>query len=83
MLTAESDTAQMCSRHWHWEQTLYGLADRFSGDWHTRVRRVELCLRLLSDEIKLSMALAGVVKVDEITKDYLVKMDKSGFVARL
>jgi len=40
-------------------------------------------LRLLSDEIKLSMALAGVVKVDEITKDYLVKMDKSGFIARL
>jgi len=42
-----------------------------------------LCLRLLSDEIRLAMGLAGVTKVEEITKEYLVKIDKSGFVARL
>lgn len=61
---------------WIGRPVLWGLA--YKGQ-----EGVELCLRLLSDEIKLSMALAGVVKVDEITKDYLVKMDKSGFVARL
>lgn len=35
---------------------------------------VELCLSLLAEEIKLCMALAGVVKVSEISKDYLVKV---------
>lgn len=44
---------------------------------------VALCLRLLTDEFKLCMALAGVVKVEEINRDYLVQMDKSGFVTRL
>ena len=44
---------------------------------------VEHCLRLLSDEIRLAMGLAGVVKVDEISKEYLVKIDKSGFVSKL
>lgn len=44
---------------------------------------VELCLRLLRDEFTLCMGLAGTVKVSEISKDYLVKVDKSGFVSRL
>ncbi|KAI4281394.1 MAG: hypothetical protein L6R38_003728 [Xanthoria sp. 2 TBL-2021] len=44
---------------------------------------VELCLRLLRDEFTLCMGLAGTVKVLEISKDYLVKVDKSGFVSRL
>ncbi|TKA70192.1 hypothetical protein B0A49_07859 [Cryomyces minteri] len=44
---------------------------------------VELCLRLFSDEIKLCMGLAGTTKVEDITKDYLVKVDRSGFVSRL
>jgi len=61
---------------WIGRPVLWGLA--YKGQ-----EGVELCLRLLSDEIKLAMALAGVVKVDEISKEYLVKMDKSGFIARL
>ncbi|KAI5370398.1 Putative FMN-dependent dehydrogenase, FMN-dependent alpha-hydroxy acid dehydrogenase, active [Septoria linicola] len=44
---------------------------------------VELCLKLLSDEIKLCMALAGTTKVEDITKEYLAKMDRSGFISRL
>jgi len=44
---------------------------------------VELCLKLLSDEFRLCMGLAGVTSVDQINKDYLVKLDKSGFVSRL
>lgn len=35
---------------------------------------VELCLKLLADEIKLCMALAGTVNVRDITKEYLVKV---------
>jgi len=44
---------------------------------------VELCLRLLKDEIRLCMGLAGVTRVEEISKEYLVKVDRSGFVSRL
>ncbi|KAL8641195.1 MAG: hypothetical protein Q9226_008665 [Calogaya cf. arnoldii] len=44
---------------------------------------VELCLRLLRDEFTLCMGLAGTVNVPEISKDYLVKVDRSGFVSRL
>ncbi|KAL8800201.1 MAG: hypothetical protein Q9200_007322 [Gallowayella weberi] len=44
---------------------------------------VELCLRLLKDEFTLCMGLAGTVRVEEISKDYLVKVDKGGFVSRL
>ncbi len=44
---------------------------------------VELCLRLISDEFKLCMGLAGTVKVEDITRQYLAKIDKSGFVSRL
>ncbi|KAL8701802.1 MAG: hypothetical protein Q9201_004716 [Fulgogasparrea decipioides] len=44
---------------------------------------VELCSRLLRDEFTLCMGLAGTVSVNEISKDYLVKVDKSGFTSRL
>lgn len=44
---------------------------------------MELALKLFSDEIRLCMALAGVVHVSDISKEYLVKIDKSGFVSRL
>ena len=44
---------------------------------------VELCLRLLADEFKLCMALAGVTNMEEINQDYLVQLDKSGFVRRM
>ena len=40
-------------------------------------------MRLLSDEFRLCMGLAGTVKVEDITKEYLVKIDRSGFVSRL
>lgn len=61
---------------WVGRPVLWGLA--YKGQ-----EGVELCLRLLSDEFRLCMGLAGTVKVDDITKNYLVKIDKSGFVARL
>lgn len=40
-------------------------------------------LRLLTDEIRLCMALAGVTRVQDISKEYLVKVDHSGFTSRL
>ena len=61
---------------WVGRPVLWGLA--YKGQ-----EGVELCLRLLSDEIKLCMGLAGTVKVKDITKDYLVRIDKSGFISRL
>jgi (S)-2-hydroxy-acid oxidase len=61
---------------WIGRPVLWGLA--YGGQ-----AGVELCLQLLTDEFKLSMGLAGVTKVKEITKDYLVKIDKSGFISRL
>ncbi|KAL8844659.1 MAG: hypothetical protein Q9198_011416, partial [Flavoplaca austrocitrina] len=61
---------------WIGRPVLWGLA--YNGQ-----EGVELCLRLLRDEFKLCMGLAGTIKVSEITKDYLVKVDKSGFVSRL
>ena len=61
---------------WIGRPVLWGLA--YKGQ-----EGVELCLRLLSDEFKLCMGLAGTVKVAEISKDYLVKVDKSGFISRL
>ncbi|KAL8885636.1 MAG: hypothetical protein Q9215_006532 [Flavoplaca cf. flavocitrina] len=61
---------------WIGRPVLWGLA--YNGQ-----EGVELCLRLLRDEFKLCMGLAGTVKVSEVTKDYLVKVDKSGFVSRL
>lgn len=61
---------------WIGRPVLWGLA--YKGQ-----EGVELCLRLLSDEFRLCMGLAGTVKVEDITKEYLVKIDKSGFVSRL
>ena len=61
---------------WIGRPALWGLA--YKGQ-----EGVEHCLRLYQDEIKLCMGLAGTVKVTDIHKGYLVKVDKSGFVARL
>ncbi|KAL8835779.1 MAG: hypothetical protein Q9170_003173 [Blastenia crenularia] len=61
---------------WIGRPVLWGLA--YKGQ-----EGVELCLRLLKDEFTLCMGLAGTVKVTEISKDYLVKVDKSGFISRL
>lgn len=61
---------------WIGRPVLWGLA--YKGQ-----EGVELCLRLLSDEFRLCMGLAGTVKVGEIRKEYLVKIDKNGFVSRL
>jgi len=61
---------------WIGRPVLWGLA--YKGQ-----EGVELCLRLLADEIRLCMALAGTVKVKDISKDYLVKVDAGGFVSRL
>lgn len=61
---------------WIGRPVLWGLA--YNGE-----QGVDLCLRLLSDEIKLCMGLAGIVKVDDINKDYLMRIDHSGFASRL
>jgi len=61
---------------WVGRPILWGLA--YKGQ-----EGVELALRLLSDEFKLCMGLAGVTKVEDIGPEYLVKMDRSGFVSRL
>ncbi|KAK6365050.1 hypothetical protein LTS17_011528 [Exophiala oligosperma] len=44
---------------------------------------VELCLRLLMDEFRLCMGLAGVTSVKEISKEYLCRVDRDGFVSKL
>lgn len=44
---------------------------------------VSLCLKLLMDEFRLCMGLAGTTSVKDISKEYLVKIDKAGFVAKL
>ena len=61
---------------WIGRPVLWGLA--YKGQ-----EGVEHALRLFQDEIKLCMGLAGTVKPSGIHKGYLVKVDKSGFVARL
>jgi (S)-2-hydroxy-acid oxidase len=61
---------------WIGRPVLWGLA--YKGQ-----EGVELCLKLLSDEIRLCMGLAGVTRVEDISKEYLVKMDRSGFVSKL
>ncbi|KAK5110906.1 hypothetical protein LTR62_005444 [Meristemomyces frigidus] len=61
---------------WVGRPALWGLA--YKGQ-----EGVELMLRLLSEEFRLCMALAGVTRVQEIAKEYLVKVDKSGFVSKL
>jgi (S)-2-hydroxy-acid oxidase len=61
---------------WVGRPVLWGLA--YKGE-----EGVKLMLRILSDEFRLCMGLAGVVNVKEITKDYLAKIDTSGFVSKL
>lgn len=61
---------------WIGRPVLWGLA--YNGQ-----EGVELCLRLLSDEIRLCMGLAGTVRIEDINKEYLVKIDQSGFTSRL
>lgn len=61
---------------WIGRPVLWGLA--YKGQ-----EGVELALRLIKDEFRLCMALAGVKSVAEIGKEYLVKMDRDGFASRL
>lgn len=61
---------------WVGRPVLWGLA--YKGE-----EGVKLMLKILSDEVRLCMGLAGVVNIKEITKEYLAKIDKSGFVAKL
>lgn len=61
---------------WVGRPVLWGLA--YKGQ-----EGVELCLRLLSDEFRLCMGLAGTVRIEDITKEYLVRIDRSGFTSRL
>ncbi|KAH8724146.1 FMN-dependent dehydrogenase [Phaeosphaeriaceae sp. PMI808] len=44
---------------------------------------VELCLGLSGDEFRLCMGLTGVTKVEDIGKEYLARVDRSGFVSQL
>jgi len=61
---------------WVGRPVLWGLAYKGQAG-------VELALKLLQDEFRLCMALAGVISVKEISKHYLMKVDASGFVSRL
>ena len=61
---------------WIGRPVLWGLA--YKGQ-----EGVELCLKLLGDEVRLCMGLAGTKKVGDINTEYLVKVDRSGFVSRL
>ncbi|KAL1596518.1 hypothetical protein SLS60_009165 [Paraconiothyrium brasiliense] len=61
---------------WIGRPVLWGLA--YNGQ-----EGVELCLRLLNDEIRLCMGLAGATKVDEIGKESLARINRDGFMSRL
>lgn len=61
---------------WIGRPALWGLAYRGQEG-------VEHCLRLIGDEIRLCMGLAGTATVADIRKDYLVKVDSGGFVSKL
>ncbi|KAF2440133.1 L-lactate dehydrogenase [Karstenula rhodostoma CBS 690.94] len=61
---------------WIGRPVLWGLA--YKGQ-----EGVRLCLKLLSDEFRLCMGLAGVTRVDEIGKEYLAKINRDGFVSKL
>jgi (S)-2-hydroxy-acid oxidase len=61
---------------WVGRPVLWGLA--YKGQ-----EGVELCLKLLMDEFRLCMGLAGVTTVKAITKEYLCKLDRDGFASRL
>lgn len=61
---------------WVGRPILWGLA--YKGQ-----EGVELCLRLLIDEFRLCMGLAGVTRVQDISKEFLAKVDRDGFPSRL
>lgn len=61
---------------WIGRPVLWGLA--YKGE-----EGVALALKLLSDEFRLCMSLAGVTKVADVSKEYLVKMNRDGFISRL
>ncbi|KIW21116.1 hypothetical protein PV08_01696 [Exophiala spinifera] len=61
---------------WIGRPVLWGLA--YKGQ-----EGVELCLRLLMDEFRLCMGLAGVTAVKDITREYLCRVDRDGFVSKL
>lgn len=61
---------------WIGRPVLWGLA--YKGQ-----EGVELCLRLLMDEFRLCMGLAGVTSVDQISREFLAKVDRDGFPSRL
>lgn len=61
---------------WVGRPVLWGLA--YKGQ-----EGVELALRLLRDEFRLCMGLAGVVRVGDIGSEYLVRVGRDGFVSRL
>ncbi|RVX66961.1 hypothetical protein B0A52_09085 [Exophiala mesophila] len=61
---------------WIGRPVLWGLA--YKGQ-----QGVELCLRLLIDEFRLCMGLAGVTRVQDISREYLAKIDRDGFTSRL
>jgi (S)-2-hydroxy-acid oxidase len=61
---------------WIGRPVLWGLAYKGQAG-------VELCLKLIGDEVRLCMGLAGTVGVKDITREYLVKVDGGGFVSRL
>lgn len=60
---------------WVGRPALWGLA--YKGQ-----QGVELMLRILTDEIRLCMSLAGTVKVSDITKEYLAKVSNSFIATR-
>ncbi|GAB7358300.1 hypothetical protein MBLNU230_g2374t1 [Neophaeotheca triangularis] len=61
---------------WIGRPVLWGLAYKGQAG-------VELCLKIIGDEVRLCMGLAGTTSVKGIDKGYLAKLDRSGFVARL
>ncbi|KAH7161696.1 L-lactate dehydrogenase [Dactylonectria macrodidyma] len=61
---------------WIGRPVLWGLA--YKGQ-----EGVELCLKLLTEQLHRCMALAGVTRVEDIGPEYLCKMDRDGFVSRL
>lgn len=61
---------------WIGRPVLWGLA--YKGE-----EGVRLALQLLSAEFKLCMGLAGVTKVSDIGKEYLVRMNRDGFPSKL
>lgn len=61
---------------WIGRPVLWGLAYKGADG-------VKLALQLLIDEFRLCMGLAGVTKVSEINKEYLVRMSRDGLPSRL